>query len=74
MRASRPNGDILSMNGGDGKIVETTPAGKTTSRTLVSNGGGDLFGLAIVPRDSGIYFVNDSGSGPASNSLQLLQR
>ena len=42
-----PNGDILSQNGADGKIVETTPAGRTTSRTLMPNGGGDLFGLAL---------------------------
>jgi hypothetical protein len=69
-----PNGDILSMNGGDGKIVETTPAGKTTSRTLMPNGAGDLFGLALVPRARGLYYVNDSGSGPATNSLQTLQR
>ncbi len=69
-----PNGDILSMNGGDGNIVETTPAGKTTRRTLVSNGGGDLFGLALVPGARGLYYVNDSGSGPAANSLQTLQR
>ncbi|MGN6871077.1 MAG: hypothetical protein ACTHMY_22005 [Solirubrobacteraceae bacterium] len=69
-----PNGDILSMNGGDGKIVETTPSGKTTSRTLMPNGGGDLFGLALVPGARGIYYVNDSGSGSAANSLQTLQR
>lgn len=69
-----PNGDIVSMNGGNGKIVETTPAGKTTSRTLVSNGGGDLFGLALIPGARGLYYVNDSGSGPAANSLQTLQR
>jgi hypothetical protein len=72
--AIAPDGDILSMNGGNGKIVETTPAGKTTSRTLVSNGGGDLFGLALVPGARGLYYVNDSGSGPVANSLQTLQR
>jgi sugar lactone lactonase YvrE len=69
-----PGGDILSMNGGDGKIVETTPTGKTTSRTLMSNGAGDLFGLALVPGARGLYYVNDSGSGPAANSLQTLRR
>ena len=69
-----PNGDILSMNGGNGKIVETTPAGKTSSRTLMPNGAGDLFGLALVPGARGLYYVNDSGSGPAANSLQTLQR
>ena len=69
-----PNGDILSMNGGNGKIVETTPAGKTSSRTLMPNGAGDLFGLALVPGARGLYYVNDSGSGSAANSLQTLQR
>jgi hypothetical protein len=69
-----PNGDVLSMNGGDGNIVETTPAGRTVSKTLVPNGAGDLFGLALVPGARGLYYVNDSGSGPAANSLQTLQR
>jgi hypothetical protein len=68
-----PNGDVISMNGGDGKSVETTPGGHTAAtKTLVANGGGDLFGLAIAPSNRGIYFVNDAGSGPAANSLQLL--
>ena len=38
----------------------------------MSNGAGDLFGLAISPSANGVYFVNDAGSGPAANSLQLL--
>jgi hypothetical protein len=71
--AIAPNGDILSQNGGDGNIVETTPSGQTAAfKTLVPNGAGDLFGLAVAPGGSGIYFVNDAGSGPAANSLQLL--
>jgi hypothetical protein len=73
--AIAPNGDVLSVNGGDGNIVETTPGGATAAtKTLVPNGAGDLFGLALAPHDNGVYFVNDSGSGPAANSLQLLQR
>jgi hypothetical protein len=72
--AIAPGGDILSMNGGDGKIVESTPSGKTTSRTLMANGAGDLFGLALAPGARGLYYVNDSGSGPAANSLQTLRR
>lgn len=68
-----PNGDVISMNGGDGRTVETTPSGHiAAAKTLVMNGAGDLFGLAIAPSAKGIYFVNDSGSGPAANSLQLL--
>jgi hypothetical protein len=70
-----PNGDIVSVNGGDGNIVETTPGGNQVAvKTLVADGAGDLFGLALARHGDGIYFVNDSGSGPAANSLQLLQR
>jgi hypothetical protein len=71
--AIAPGGDIVSVNGGDGKIVETTPEGHQVAvQTLVPDGAGDLFGLAIAPHGRGVYFVNDIGSGPASNSLELL--
>lgn len=71
--AIAPNGDVITMNGADGNAVETTAAGRTAAtKTLVANGAGDLFGLAIAPSAHGIYFVNDAGSGPAANSLQLL--
>ena len=71
--AIAPNGDVVTMNGADGNTVETTPGGRTAAtKTLVANGAGDLFGLAIAPSANGIYFVNDAGSGPAANSLQLL--
>jgi hypothetical protein len=56
-----PNGDILTANGGDGNLVETTPHGTQTATTLLApSGGGALFGLAVVPGASGIYFVDDS--------------
>ncbi len=56
-----PNGDVLTVNGGDGNIVETTPHGTQTATTLLAPaGGGALFGLAVVPGGSGIYFVDDS--------------
>ncbi|MGP0051571.1 MAG: hypothetical protein ACLPZR_22355 [Solirubrobacteraceae bacterium] len=68
-----PNGNVVTANGGDGNIVETTPFGaQVAARTLVSDGAGDLFGLAIAPFGDGLYFVNDSGTGPTANSLQLL--
>ena len=68
-----PNGDVVTANGGDGKFVETSPAGKQVAvRNLIPNGGGDLFGLALAPSHRGIYFVDDAGSGKAANSLQLL--
>jgi sugar lactone lactonase YvrE len=68
-----PNGDIVTANGGDGNLVETTPAGRQlATNTLVPNGAGDLFGLALTPSGHGIYYVNDAGSGPDANSLELL--
>jgi len=52
-----PNGNILTVNGNDGNIVETTPDGKqvktlSLDNTVVSgsaNGAGCLFGLALIP-------------------------
>jgi sugar lactone lactonase YvrE len=68
-----PNGDVITANGGDGDLVETTPSGhRAAVKTLVPNGAGDLFGLAVVPGGRGLYFVDDAGSGPAANSLRLL--
>ena len=68
-----PGGDVLSANGGDGNFVETSPSGRQVAvKQLVANGGGDLFGLAITPGGSGVYWVDDAGSGPAANSLRLL--
>lgn len=55
-----PDGDILTVNAGDGNIVETTPGGTQTSASIASPSGGALFGLAVVPGGSGIYFVDDS--------------
>lgn len=67
-----PNGDVLTVNGGDGNIVETTPAGvQADSKQLDSSGSppgaGALFGLAVAPSGSGVYFVDD-----ATNTLNLL--
>jgi hypothetical protein len=71
--AIAPNHDVISMNGADGRAVETTPSGKQTAKTLIKNGAGDLFGLAIAPNAAGVYFVNDAGPpSPAANSLELL--
>jgi hypothetical protein len=65
-----PNGDLLSVNGGDGNIVETTPGGsQVVVRNIDSTGTGlgTLFGLAIAPNGNGVYFVNDG-----NNTLNLL--
>jgi hypothetical protein len=62
-----PNGDIVSANGDDGNIVETTPFGAEFQPFETEAGGGGLFGLAVAPNQRGIYFVND-----LENTLQLL--
>ena len=67
-----PNGDILTTNGGDGNIVETTPAGKQIAKKLLNNtgmppGAGCLFGLQVAPGGTGVYFVDD-----CFNTLRLL--
>lgn len=72
--AIAPDGGVITANGGDGNVVETTPGGRQVAvKTLVRNGGGDLFGLATAPAGSGLYFVDDAGSGAAANSLELLR-
>lgn len=59
--AIAPNGDILTVNAGNGNIVETTPQGtQEASATIAPAGAGSLFGLAVMPRGAGIYFVDDS--------------
>jgi hypothetical protein len=68
-----PHGDVLTVNGADGNAVELKPNGHVAAtKMLVPMGAGDLFGLATKPGGAGLYFVDDAGSGPASNSLQLL--
>jgi sugar lactone lactonase YvrE len=69
--AIAPNGDVLTVNAGDGFIVETTPAGSQTAKALLDSSGsppgaGALFGLAVTPDANGIYYVDD-----AVNTLNL---
>lgn len=69
--AIAPNGNILTVNGGDGNIVETTPFGRQAAVKTIDNnagGGGNLFGLAVKPGADAVYFVDDFGS---DNNLQL---
>jgi hypothetical protein len=66
-----PNGNIITANGNNGDVVETTVAGaQIATATLDTNngGGGNLFGLALAPNDRGLYFVDDFSS---DNSLFL---
>jgi hypothetical protein len=64
-----PNGNILTTNGGDGNIVETTPAGMQVIAQTADKktGAGTLFGLVVAPGGKGIYYVDDG-----ENTLQLL--
>lgn len=62
-----PNGDILTANGGDGNIVETTPFGLQLASADTGAGEGGLFGLTVTPNGRGVYFVDD-----ADNTLGLL--
>jgi hypothetical protein len=70
-----PGGDILTVNAGDGNLVETTPFGAQIAvRTLDTGGGpppgaGDLFGLAVKPHHDAVYYVDDG-----TNTLNLLHR
>ncbi len=67
-----PNGDILTVNGNNGKIVETTPGGTQIANKFLDKSGsppgaGALFGLAIIPGNTGVYYVDD-----ATNTLNVL--
>jgi len=69
--AIRPNnGDILSVNGGNGRLVVLNSGGQMMSDEFLDKSGtppgaGALFGLATS--NAGLYFVDD-----ATNSLNLL--
>lgn len=68
--AIAPNGNILTVNSGDGNLVETTPAGTQVNTKAIDTSGtgaGSLFGLAVAPGGKGIYFVDDG-----DNTLDLL--
>src|SRR5260370_4570161 len=63
--AIAPNGDIVTVNGGDGNMVETTPAGTQVAVKAVdvtNTGAGTLFGLAVIHNQKGVYFVNDANN------------
>lgn len=63
------NGDILTVNGDDGYMVQTSPDGLQISKNLLDSSGnppgaGALFGLVTV--GSSVYYVDD-----ATNTLNL---
>jgi hypothetical protein len=64
------NGNILTVNGNNGLLVETAPDGSHISSSLLDKtgmppGAGALFGLVTSPQ--GLYFVDD-----VTNTLNLL--
>jgi hypothetical protein len=70
--AIAPNGDVLTVNGGDGRIVETSRAGVQVAHRFLDTAGsppgsGALFGLAVAQHGRGVYFVDD-----VTNFLRLL--
>lgn len=68
--AIAPNGNVITVNGNDGNMVETAPSGMqvaVNSVDVTNTGAGTLFGLAIRRGEEGVYFVNDG-----NNTLDLL--
>jgi len=62
-----PGGDLIAVNGNNGKAVEITPAGRQVAAvTLVPHGAGDLFGVTTTADGQGLLFVNDG-----TNALDL---
>jgi hypothetical protein len=66
-----PNGDVLTVNGGDGYMWRPPRAAPRSPTSCCSSGSppgsGALFGLAVAPHGSGVYYVDD-----ATNFLRLL--
>jgi len=70
--AIAPNGDILTVNGGDGNMVETAPRGAQVAVVTVdknSGGRANLSGWRSSHGADAVYFVDDFGM---DNNLQLL--
>ncbi|MFE0465156.1 hypothetical protein ACFW1A_38480 [Kitasatospora sp. NPDC058965] len=70
--AVAPNGHLLTVNGGDGNIVETDPHGDQVAVRQLDDSGdppgaGALFGLAVAEDCDAVYFVDD-----AANALDVL--
>ncbi len=66
-----PNGDLLTVNGGDNNLVELTQGGKVVTVTDLDSAdapGGALFGLAATANPRQVYFVNDD-----TNTLNVLR-
>jgi hypothetical protein len=67
-----PGGDLVAVNSQNGKAVEVSPLGKLVAVDVLDTSGappgaGALFGFAVKPGASAVYFVDD-----ATNQLDLL--
>jgi hypothetical protein len=64
-----PNGDVVTVNSGNGNGVEVTPWGFQFPAVQFDPAGaaGDLFGLTVAPGGNGVLFVDDG-----DNTLKLL--
>jgi hypothetical protein len=68
-----PGGDLVSANGGNGELVESTlkntqPEWPSVDTSGSPPGSGALFGLAVQPGGKGVYFVDD-----ATNTLDIFK-
>ena len=64
-----PNGDLVVVNGNNGNAVEITPAGlQLTTKTLIKNGAGDLFGIITTQGGDDLLVANDG-----TNALDLFR-
>ena len=59
--ALAPNGNIVTVNAGDGNGVETTPQGDQIATVQLdpAGAGGDLFGVTVAPGGHSLLFVDD---------------
>ena len=65
--AIAPNGNLLVLNGQDGRVVEIDPVKReqlasrwvNVNKAQTPPGNGNLFGLAMTLDGSGFYYVND---------------
>jgi DNA-binding beta-propeller fold protein YncE len=70
--AIAPGGGVLTVNSGDGFIVETSRGGKQVAKLSLDNSGsppgsGALFGLAVDHDRDAVYFVDD-----VTNTLNVI--
>ena len=70
--AVAPDGDVLTVNGGNGRIVEISPdsvqvATRFLGRSGSPGGSGALLGLAVASHRAGVHYLDD-----ATTILRLL--